>query len=125
MRLSVILAAFNEEKNLPEVIPGIKKVLPDVYQLIVVDDGSTDKTSEVAKELGAEVVSQPHRMGKGKALRNGISIAGGEILVFLDADGQDPPEEIPKLLSPILEGKADFVNGSKFIGKCKEGLSLP
>lgn len=118
--VSVIIAAYEEEKNLPAVLDGVKKTLPDLRQLIVVDDGSKDSTARVAEEHGAQVIRHETNRGKGAALRTGMAAAKGDIIIFLDADGQDPPSEIPLLLEPFEAG-ADFVNGSKFIGRCKEG----
>jgi len=120
MTVSVILAAHNEEGNLEGIISRIKRVLPDLHQLIVVDDGSKDRTAKTAEAAGAIVLRHEANRGKGAALKTGMASATGEVLIFLDADGQDPPEEIPLLLKPIEEG-ADFVNGSKFIGECRKG----
>ncbi|ALM74695.1 Dolichyl-phosphate beta-glucosyltransferase [Thermococcus barophilus] len=90
--------------------------MPDfIDEIIVVDDGSEDRTSEVARELGAEVIRLEQNQGKGRAMSEGIKKANGDIIVFIDADGQHKPEEIIKLVEPIVNGEADFVIGSRLI----------
>ena len=87
-----------------------------VDRVIVVDDGSTDKTAEIAVLAGAEIIKHKTNMGKGKALKTGFEAAkGAEIIVTLDADGQHKTSDIPKLLKPIIDGEADIVNGSRYI----------
>jgi glycosyltransferase involved in cell wall biosynthesis len=84
--------------------------------VIVVDDGSTDKTSEIAELAGAELIKHKINKGKGKTLETGFKAAeGAEIIVTLDGDGQHRAEEIPKLLEPIIDGTADIVNGSRYL----------
>ncbi|MGZ7210370.1 MAG: glycosyltransferase family 2 protein, partial [Methanobacterium sp.] len=83
---------------------------------IVVDDGSNDNTSEIAKMGGAEVIKHLSNEGKGAALKTGFkAINGYDIIVTMDSDGQHNPKEIPKLIKPILNGEADVVNGSRYI----------
>ncbi|AEC51100.1 hypothetical protein PNA2_0182 [Pyrococcus sp. NA2] len=108
----MIIPAYNEEKNIGNVLKRIPKF---VDEIIVVDDGSTDGTSIIAENFGAEVVKLERNSGKGVALREGIKIAKGEIVVFLDADGQHDPQEIPKLIEPIVTNRADFVIGRRVI----------
>ncbi|WP_048159724.1 glycosyltransferase family 2 protein [Thermococcus barophilus] len=111
-RISVIIPAYNEEKRIGKVLQR----MPDfIDEIIVVDDGSEDRTSEVARELGAEVIRLEQNQGKGRAMSEGIKKANGDIIVFIDADGQHKPEEIIKLVEPILNGEADFVIGSRLI----------
>jgi len=121
MTVSVIIAAHQEGENLGKVLAGVKQALPDLEQLLVVDDGSTDATAQVASEMGAQVIRHPQKMGKGAAIRTGLKTATCDLIVFLDADGQDPPEELPRLIIPLLENRADLVNGSKFMGECRAG----
>ncbi|RKX44277.1 MAG: glycosyltransferase family 2 protein [Thermotogae bacterium] len=111
-RISVIIPAYNEAKRIGKVLSKIPEFVDEV---IVVDDGSEDNTSEVAKNHGAEVIRIEENQGKGAAMREGIKKVSGDIVIFMDADGQHNPEEIEKLVSPILKGEADFVIGSRLI----------
>jgi len=112
--ITVILPAFNEEVAIGSVILRTKQ---HANRVIVVDDGSSDHTVEVAKLAGAEVIVHPKNMGKGAALRTGfLAASGADIIVTMDTDGQHDPGEIPTLIAPILAGKADVVNGSRYIG---------
>ena len=108
----MIIPAYNEEKRIGKVLQGIPEFVDEV---IVVDDGSKDKTSEVARKFGVEVIRLERNEGKGKAMSEGIKEASGDIIVFIDADGQHRPEEIIKLVEPIVNGEADFVIGSRLI----------
>ncbi|ASJ16396.1 dolichol-phosphate mannose synthase [Thermococcus chitonophagus] len=118
-KITIVIPAYNEGKRIGEVLSKI----PDfVDEVIVVDDGSTDNTSEVAKSFGATVVRLERNSGKGAALREGVKKANGDIIVLMDADGQHDPREIPKLLEPIIQGKADFVIGKRIIKKGKRPL---
>ena len=101
MNLSIILPAYNEAKNLKELIPCIFKSLKGEVEIIVVDDGSQDDTSQVAEKLGARVIRNPYNMGNGASIKRGIREAKNEILVLMDADGQHLPSEIPKLLGDL------------------------
>lgn len=109
-RISVVMAALNEAENLPFVFDR----LPEIYELIVVDGGSSDGTPAVARALWpfAHVIGQPGR-GKGDALAAGFAVATGDIIVALDADGSTDPAEIPRFVRDLLLG-ADFVKGSRF-----------
>ena len=111
-RISVIIPAYNEEKRIGKVLQRIPEFVDEV---IVVDDGSNDRTSEVARKFGVEVIRLERNEGKGKAMSEGIKAANGDIIVFMDADGQHRPEEIIKLVEPIVNGEADFVIGSRLI----------
>ncbi len=93
-----------------------------VLRVIVVDDGSSDKTAEIAKLAGAEVLIHPNNRGKGAALKTGFQAAkDANIIITLDSDGQHHPREIPRLLEPIINGEADVVNGSRYLnGNGKE-----
>jgi glycosyltransferase involved in cell wall biosynthesis len=84
--------------------------------VLVIDDGSTDRTAEVAELAGAKVIKHPANQGKGAVLRTGFKAAGdADIIITMDTDGQHDPAEIPKLIAPILAGEADMVNGSRYI----------
>jgi len=111
-RISVVIPAYNEADKIGNVLGRI----PDfVDEVIVVDDGSKDNTSEVAESFGVKVIRLNENQGKGKAMSVGIKEASGDIIVFIDADGQHKPEEIIKLVEPIIRGEADFVIGSRLI----------
>lgn len=100
-KITVIIPAYNEEGEIREVLASVRSV-SDRFEVIVVDDGSTDRTAEVAKSEGARVISHPYNMGNGAAIKTGVRAARGEILVLLDADNQHPPEEISRLLDEMV-----------------------
>ncbi|MFH2112146.1 MAG: glycosyltransferase family 2 protein [Candidatus Bathyarchaeota archaeon] len=107
-RVSAVIPAFYEEKTIGEVVQGC---LPHVGEVLVVDDGSGDDTAVNAESAGARVIRLPRNMGVLKAVEKGLSEAGGDIIVTLDADGQHSPGDIPKLIQPIIDGEADLVMG--------------
>ncbi len=105
-KISVILPAYNEAAAIGDVLADIRKVAEerqphDLFEIVVVDDGSTDDTARIAEEGGARVVSHPYNIGNGAAVKAGIRAAGGDVLVLMDADGQHRPEEIPSLLEKL------------------------
>jgi glycosyltransferase involved in cell wall biosynthesis len=102
-QVSVILPALNEAENLEELLPQLKKYSKD-YQIIVVDDGSTDSTQAVCKRNEVQYLKHPYQIGNGAAIKTGARAADGDILVFMDADGQHDPSFIGPLLSKIDEG---------------------
>lgn len=119
MKLVILIPAFNEEKTISQVIKNIPQKFAgvDKMEIIVVDDGSSDKTGEIAKSLGTFTVTHRHNKGLGKAFQSGVEKAlqlKTEILVTIDADGQFDPAEIPKLIAPIIQNGADFVTGTRF-----------
>ena len=114
MRISIILPAKNEESGLRQTLPGLREVLPEA-EVIVVDDGSTDGTAAVAAEHGARVISSPYPMGNGAAIKRGARAASGDILVFMDADGQHSAADLPKLLE-CLESGYDMAVGARDAG---------
>ena len=95
--VSIIIPVYNEAQTIGGVIAGIKTLYPD-FEIIVVNDGSTDDTALVAKDAGALVYSHPYNIGNGAAVKSGVRFASGKILVFMDGDGQHDPREIEKLL---------------------------
>jgi hypothetical protein len=113
----VFIPAWNEEENLPAVLTGLRTALPEV-DVLVVDDGSTDRTADVAREHGAEVLS----LGANRGLRVGIAAGyawardhGYAFCGRVDADGQHPPEELARLLALVREGRCDVAVGSRFV----------
>jgi dolichol-phosphate mannosyltransferase len=116
MKITVVIPTKNEEKTLEEIIT---KCQAHADEMLVVDGHSKDSTREIAQKLGVKVVLD-HGKGKGDGLRVGINEANGDVLVFIDADGSHDPDDIPKLVKPILEGKADLVIGSRGKGGSDE-----
>ncbi|GAA3915925.1 glycosyltransferase family 2 protein [Luteimonas lutimaris] len=123
MRLSVILPAKNEAEGLRQTLPRLREAQPDA-ELIVVDDGSSDDTAEVAMAHGARVLSSPYSMGNGAAIKRGARAASGEILVFMDADGQHDPAEIASLLDRLERGYDMVVGARDSSGQASAGRSL-
>ena len=118
--LAVIIPAYNEAGNLPSTLSRIPRGQLHNVTVIVVDDGSTDGSAEIARQHGADVVvSHPRNLGLGAALRTGLDAAKGmdaRAAVYVDADGEYPPEQIPDLIAPIESGEADYVLGSRYLG---------
>ncbi len=111
MKISIILPAKNEAQNLASLLQRIAAILPDA-QILLVDDGSSDATASIARQNGARVISHPYSQGNGAAIKTGARNASGDILVFMDADGQHKPEDIPRLLEKLNEGY-DMVVGAR------------
>jgi glycosyltransferase involved in cell wall biosynthesis len=117
--LSIVVPAYNEEHTIGDVIDRLRATLQKigvVYEILVVDDCSRDRSAEISLSKHAAVYSLKQHMGKGYALRAGFSKAKGEIIVTIDSDGSNRPEELPLLLKPILQDKADLIIGSRFSG---------
>lgn len=115
LSLSVILPAKNEAHNLQALLPRVQAMLTGVNrdaEIIVIDDGSTDGTHQVCEAHGVRVISHPYSSGNGAAVKTGARAARGEVLAFMDADGQHDPELIPRLLDKLDEGY-DMVVGAR------------
>lgn len=114
MSISVVIPARNEALALPDCLGRVRAILPQA-ELVVVDDGSADATPAIAAEFGARVISHPYPKGNGAAIKTGARTATGDILVFMDADGQHRPEDIPRLLAKLDEGY-DMAVGARGMG---------
>lgn len=122
MKISIIFPAYNEEKRIGATLVSFRNQLLEMnlpFELIVVDDGSSDGTVALVREMekempGLRLLPMPVNRGKGHAVKAGMLFASGTIRLFSDADGSTPATEIPKLIAPLLEGKADLSIGSRY-----------
>jgi glycosyltransferase involved in cell wall biosynthesis len=112
-KISIIIPAFNESQSIGKLIRDIVSLYPDC-EVVIIDDGSTDGTAEAAAAAGARIYSHPYNIGNGAAVKSGIRIARGDVLVFMDADGQHDPRDIERLLAWIPE--FDMVVGARVEG---------
>lgn len=126
MKLIIQIPCLNEEESLPSTIKALPQRIPgvDAIEILIIDDGSTDRTSEVARAHGVKhVVRFTKRKGLAKAFHSGLDAslrAGADIIVNTDADGQYKGEDIPRLIQPILDGKADIVIGNRDIDNVRQ-----
>lgn len=117
MKVSVIVPVYNERDNITQVLKEVLK--QDIYEIIVVDDGSTDGTKEILKNIDnprIKIFFHDKNMGKGSAVRTGLKNVSGDVIIIQDADLEYDPSEYEKLLVPIKRDKADVVYGSRFKG---------
>lgn len=122
MRIIAVIPCLNEAAFISDIVG---KALKHVDRVLVVDDGSSDHTSEVARQAGAEVIRHEKRRGAGAATRSGFLAAlkeGADIVVTLDGDGQHDADEIPAVIAPLLKGEADLAVGSRFV---KRDTNMP
>lgn len=126
LTIDVVIPALNEEASLPLVLAQLPR--PPVRRIVVADNGSTDATARVAREGGAEVVAAVRR-GYGSACLAGLAhlrrTGPPDVVVFIDADYSDHPEELPAVVAPILAGAAELVIGSRVLGRRERGALLP
>jgi glycosyltransferase involved in cell wall biosynthesis len=120
MKLSVVIPCYNERDTIHEIVAKVKNAPIESMEIIIVDDASTDGSSELISEKIApsvdRVIYHQKNMGKGAALRSGFQAATGDIVVVQDADLEYDPQDYPILMAPIVSGKADVVFGSRFMG---------
>lgn len=119
-RITVIIPCLNEEQGIEEVL---KRMPPFVDQVIVVDNGSTDRTAEVAQSYGAQVIRE-HVRGYGRAYKKGFSFATGDVIITLDGDHSYPPDAISYLLEAFRHLDVDFLNASRFPVRDREAMSF-
>ena len=113
MKSIVIIPALNEEAAIGSIV---KRSLLYVDDVLVIDDGSEDNTSNIASQFGARVIKHPTNLGKGVSLKDAFGeVSGYDIVVTIDGDGQHNPDEIPSLIEPVRDGSADLVNGSRYL----------
>jgi glycosyltransferase involved in cell wall biosynthesis len=118
MLVSIIIPVYNEELTVGNVIERVKTIMQQTglkYEVIVVDDYSADKSFMVAKKYGVRVYRLKMHLGKGYGLRAGFAKAEGDVIVTIDSDGSHRPEELPRVLTPILQNQADLVIGSRYL----------
>jgi glycosyltransferase involved in cell wall biosynthesis len=127
-KLSVIVPVFNERNTVAEIVRRMRSVeLPVEREIVIVDDGSDDGTRDVLTQLGdstVRIVKHPFNRGKGAAIRTGLENASGDVVLVQDADLEYDPEDWPKLLAPVLKGRARVVYGSRFTGERRNMLFL-
>ena len=120
MLLSVIIPVYNEELTVGNVIDRVKVALQKIglqHEIIVVDDHSYDNSIEVVREHNSKLYSLKQHMGKGYGLRAGFAKAKGDIIITIDSDGSHRPEELPRVIAPVLKDQADLVIGSRYLNQ--------
>lgn len=128
MKLSLIIPIYNEVELLETVLERVRAAVPFEHELILVDDYSTDGTREIlmreAEKSDVVVVYHERNRGKGSAIRTGLAHATGDVIIIQDADLEYDPQDIPRVIAPILEGRTNVAYGSRFLGSVKN-MALP
>ncbi len=126
VKASILIPAKNEENTIREVVDRVLSV-DEAYEVIVIDDGSTDRTPEILKEFGDRIIVLRNQssLGKGASIITGLPYASGSVVVIQDADLEYSPEEVPKLIEPILAGLYRVVYGTRFLHGFPKGMALP
>ncbi|UCC32898.1 MAG: glycosyltransferase family 2 protein [Candidatus Bathyarchaeota archaeon] len=125
--VSVVIPVFNEELTIGDIVARTRSTLGKIdlpYEVLVIDDGSADRSAEISQASEAHVLREPHQ-GKGHALRLGFERAKGTVIVTLDSDGSHQPEEIPTILQCIKENRVDLVIGSRFLSNQTNNAKIP
>lgn len=118
MKLSIIIPVFNEAHTVETLIRRVEAVKIE-KEIIIVNDGSTDSTEEILEKINSrniKILNHQHNMGKGASIRTALKEASGDIIIIQDADLEYPPEQYPEVIKPIIDGNADVVYGSRFLG---------
>jgi len=126
--VSVVIPVFNEELTIGHIVSRTSSTLKQfklVYEVLVIDDGSVDRSAEISQASEAQVLRALSHQGKGHALRLGFERAKGDVIVTLDSDGSHQPEEIPLILRCMMENKVDFVIGSRFFDTDGNNAKIP
>ena len=126
LKVAVLIPAYNEAAKIGDVVRRVPAEVVDL--ILVIDDGSTDSTAQIATQAGAEVLSMPKVAGVGAALRAGIQLArsrGMDVAIFVAGNNKDEPKEIPSLLDPIVDLGCDIVMGSRFLTGGRYGGDMP
>ncbi|PKM83163.1 MAG: glycosyl transferase, partial [Firmicutes bacterium HGW-Firmicutes-13] len=118
-KISIIIPAYNEEKLIGETLESLKD-LTEIKEIIVVNDGSSDRTGEIARQYKVKVVDLPQNKGKGEAVQEGISQATSEIIALIDADLGNTAREVKKLITPVITNEADMTI-ARFKGRAAGG----
>lgn len=113
-KVSIVLPAYNEEKGLEYLLPDIKNLYPD-YEILVIDDGSTDSSKDICIRNNVKVISHPYAMGNGAAIKTGARHATGDLILFMDADGQHSPKDIQFLINKLVDEEYDMVVGARVL----------